>query len=65
VASSVDRDLTVANLRTRELYIQHAKVAENATQRARSNINQWVQTRELGDVKLTRDGESVVFMYGK
>jgi hypothetical protein len=35
VASNVDRDLTVVNLRTRELYIQYAKAAENATQRAR------------------------------
>jgi hypothetical protein len=38
VASNVDKDLTVANLRTRELYFQHAKAAENATQRACNNI---------------------------
>jgi hypothetical protein len=41
VASNVDRDLTVANLRTRELYFQHAKAAENATRRA-AILNQWV-----------------------
>jgi hypothetical protein len=37
-AGNVDRYLTVANLRTIELYNQHAKAPENATQRARSNI---------------------------
>jgi hypothetical protein len=37
-ASNVDRELTVANLRTIELYNQHTKAPENATQRARSNI---------------------------
>jgi hypothetical protein len=37
-ASNVERDLTVANLSTIELYSQHAKAPENATQKARSNI---------------------------
>jgi hypothetical protein len=37
-ASNADRDLTVANLRTIELYNQYAKAPDNATQRAHSKI---------------------------
>jgi hypothetical protein len=48
-ASNADRDLTVENLRTIELYHQHAKAPENATQRARSNIEAMsVDTRTGG-----------------
>jgi hypothetical protein len=47
-ASNADRDLTVANLRIIELYNQHAKAPENATQRVHSNIESMSVDTRIG-----------------
>jgi hypothetical protein len=53
-ASNVDRDLTVANLRTIELYNQHEKAPEHAAQRARSNIEPMSVDTRVGGMLSSR-----------
>jgi hypothetical protein len=52
-ASNVDRDLTVANLRTIELHNQHAKAPENATQ-THSNIEPMSVDTRIGGMLSSR-----------
>jgi hypothetical protein len=61
--SNVDRDLTVAKLRTIELDDQHAKAPENATQRARSNIEPMSVDARIGGILSSRMLGNLWYLY--